>query len=46
MSDDGDTKDDVKVPEGEVGDRIEKLFKQEEKDLSTFVDLYDDDCLY
>ena len=36
MSDDGDTKDDVKVPEGELGDRIEKLFKQEEKDLSTW----------
>lgn len=46
MSDDGDTKDDVKVPEGEVGDRIEKLFKQEEKDLSTFVNIYDDACLY
>lgn len=41
MSDDGVTKDDVKVPEGEVGERIDKLFKQEEKDLSTFFDIYD-----
>lgn len=34
MSDDGTTKDDVKVPEGEVGEKIEKLFKTEEKDTS------------
>jgi translation initiation factor 5A len=34
MSDDGETKDDVKVPEGEVGEKIEKLFKVEEKDTS------------
>ena len=34
MTDDGDTKDDVKVPDGEVGDRINKLFKEEEKDVS------------
>ena len=34
MADDGETKDDVKVPEGEVGDKIEKLFKTEEKDTS------------
>ena len=34
MSDDGTTKDDVKVPEGEVGDKIEKLFRTEEKDTS------------
>ena len=34
MADDGDTKDDVKVPEGEVGDKIQKLFKVEEKDTS------------
>jgi hypothetical protein len=34
MSDDGDTKDDVKLPDGEVGDRITKLFKTEEKDTS------------
>lgn len=34
MADDGETKDDVKVPEGEVGDKIEKLFTTEEKDTS------------
>lgn len=34
MADDGETKDDVKVPEGEVGEKIEKLFRQEEKDTS------------
>ena len=42
MSDDGVTKDDVKVPEGEVGERIDKLFKQEEKDLSMFATTYDE----
>jgi len=36
MNDDGDTKDDVKVPEGEVGEKINKLFKDEEKDTSKF----------
>lgn len=36
MADDGETKDDVKVPEGEVGDKITKLFKDEEKDLSEY----------
>ena len=34
MSENGDTKDDVKVPDGEVGDKIEKLFRTEEKDTS------------
>ena len=34
MSDDGDTKDDVKVPDGEVGDKVTRLFKEEEKDTS------------
>ena len=34
MADDGETKDDVKVPEGELGDKIEKLFKVDEKDTS------------
>jgi translation initiation factor 5A len=34
MDDNGDTKDDVKIPDGEVGDKIEKLFKTEEKDTS------------
>lgn len=34
MKDDGDTKDDVKLPDGELGDRINKMFREEEKDLS------------
>lgn len=34
MADDGETKDDVKVPEGDLGEKIEKLFKVEEKDTS------------
>ena len=34
MSDDGSTKDDVKMPEGEVGEKIEKLFRTDEKDTS------------
>lgn len=37
MTDGGDTKDDVKVPEGEVGERIDKLFKKEEKDVSKYL---------
>ncbi|KAL8673258.1 MAG: hypothetical protein Q9168_002296 [Polycauliona sp. 1 TL-2023] len=37
MSDDGDTKDDVKTPDGEVGDRIDKLFKQDGKDTNVIV---------
>ena len=36
MSDNGDTKDDVKVPEGEIGDKINKLFREDEKDTSQF----------
>ena len=36
MNDDGDTKDDVKMPDGEIGDKITKLFKVEEKDTSEF----------
>jgi translation initiation factor 5A len=32
MTSEGDTKDDVKMPEGEVGAKITKLFKEEEKD--------------
>jgi translation initiation factor 5A len=39
MADDGETKDDVKVPEGEVGEKIEKLFTTEEKDTSEFTTL-------
>jgi hypothetical protein len=34
MADDGETKDDVKVPDGEVGEKIDKLFTQDEKDTS------------
>lgn len=34
MGDDSNTKDDVKVPDGEVGERIRKLFTVEEKDVS------------
>ena len=53
MSDDGGTKDDVKLPEGEIGkttyfsfgstakiwagDKIEKLFRTEEKDTNVIV---------
>lgn len=46
MDDNGDTKDDVRVPEGEVGDKINKLFKVDEKDTSessdpfSFMDLF------
>ena len=36
MGDDGETKDDVKLPEGEIGEKIEKLFRKEEKDTSRF----------
>jgi hypothetical protein len=34
MTDDGDTKDDVPLPDNEVGQKITKLFKEEEKDTS------------
>jgi hypothetical protein len=34
MTDDGETKDDVKMPDGEVGEKIQKLFVTEEKDTS------------
>jgi len=37
MSEDGTTKDDVKVPEGEVGEKINKLFREEEKDTNVIV---------
>lgn len=36
MADDGETKDDVKVPDGEVGEKIDKLFTVDEKDTSKF----------
>jgi translation initiation factor 5A len=34
MSEDGSTKDDVKVPDGEIGDKINKLFVEDGKDTS------------
>lgn len=34
MADDGETKDDVKMPDGEIGDKIKRLFTDEEKDTS------------
>jgi translation initiation factor 5A len=34
MSDDGATKDDVKVPDGEIGDKINKMFTEDGKDTS------------
>ncbi|MCJ1390949.1 Eukaryotic translation initiation factor 5A [Xylographa bjoerkii] len=37
MGEDGETKDDVKVPEGEVGEKIEKLFRGDEKDTNVIV---------
>ena len=36
MTEGGDTKDDVKIPDNEVGEKITKLFKTEEKDTSEF----------
>jgi translation initiation factor 5A len=37
MTDDGVTKDDVKLPDGEIGDKINKLFKVEEKDTNVVI---------
>ena len=37
MNDDGDTKDDVKVPDGEIGEKINKLFKIDEKDTNVVI---------
>jgi len=37
MSEGGETKDDVKMPEGEVGEKIQKLFRDEEKDTNVIV---------
>lgn len=34
MSDDGSTKDDVKNPDGEIGEKINKLFNEDGKDTS------------
>ena len=36
MSDDGSTKDDVKLPEGDVRTKINKLFTDDGKDTSKF----------
>ena len=36
MTDNGDTKDDVKVPDNEVGEKINQMFLTEEKDCSKF----------
>merc|ERR1711974_52721 len=37
MLDDGSTKDDVKVPDNEVGERINKLFNDEQKDTNVII---------
>ncbi|EDN10218.1 eukaryotic translation initiation factor 5A-2 [Histoplasma capsulatum] len=37
MSDDGTLKDDVRLPEGDVGDKIVKLFRTDEKDTNVVV---------
>lgn len=37
MDENGDTKDDVKAPEGELGDRINRMFRDEEKDLNVTI---------
>lgn len=34
MSEDGSIKDDVKNPDGDVGDKINKFFIEDEKDTS------------
>ncbi|KAG7102822.1 Eukaryotic translation initiation factor 5A like protein [Verticillium longisporum] len=37
MADDGDMKDDVRIPDGEIGDKIRKLFQEEEKDTNVII---------
>lgn len=37
MNEEGDTKDDVRMPEGEIGEKINKLFKIEEKDTNVII---------
>ncbi|KAL6860522.1 translation initiation factor eIF5A [Amphichorda felina] len=37
MNDDGDVKDDVRMPDGETGDKIVKLFKTDEKDTNVVI---------
>jgi hypothetical protein len=44
MSDDGSTKDDVKIPDGEVGDKINKLFTDEGKDTSKSIAVPPSQC--
>ena len=34
LTDNGDEKNDVKIPDGEVGEKIHKLFTEESKDTS------------
>jgi translation initiation factor 5A len=36
MTSDGDTKDDVRMPEGDIGAKITKLFVEEEKETRRF----------
>jgi translation initiation factor 5A len=37
MADDGETKDDVRMPDGEIGDKITRLFTTEEKDTNVVI---------
>ncbi|KAK4506029.1 hypothetical protein PRZ48_003994 [Zasmidium cellare] len=37
MSEGGDTKDDIKLPDGEVGDKIKKLFEEDGKDTNVII---------
>jgi translation initiation factor 5A len=37
MSEDGGTKDDVKLPDGETGEKITRLFRVEEKETNVVV---------
>jgi len=37
MSEDGTSKDDVRMPEGEIGEKINRLFKAEEKDTNVVI---------
>lgn len=37
MTDDGDTKDDVRLPDNEIGEKINKLFKVDEKDTNVII---------
>jgi len=40
MSDDGSTKDDVKTPSNEVGEKINKMFNDDGKDVSKYMSTY------